>query len=293
MSITKDRFAEWRKRNAEEKAKRESSSFDSNNIWFQWGDKSERTIRLVGNFIVTKSHWIGPSKWNPVEIYDSKVFEGEERLPMQVNCNNWDIEKEQDIKGDCTICKLRKISNDILYSKEGKNMPEKEKKYFKDLRYKCDVRTRYFFNCIDRDNPYVNEEEKVIGYKVIEIPWELMDGIISLSSQMTSVDITGIDNGIDLLITRSGGGSKEKVKYSVQPCYDADLSVKKTPLTELEKALVLHDLILLKGKVTENSELRDKIAGEFSALFNDDVTAVADVKEVSEEVGGYSEDVPF
>lgn len=264
------RLEEWRKRNEEEKEKRSGFSSEGQNIWFSWGEKKEHTVRLVGDFIVTKSHWIGPSKWNAsINLFNEKSFEGEEKLPVQMNCNNWDIDTEHENKsGGCIVCKLRKIANDILYSPEGKNLSEKEKEYFKDLRYKCDAKTRYFFNCLDRDNPYVDEANSVLGYKVIEIPWELMDGIIAISSKMKGIDISGPENGIDLLISRTGGGKdkKEKVKYSVQPVYDG-LSAKVTPLTEIEKALIPHDLKLLKGKKIENGLLKDKLNDEFKAFF--------------------------
>ena len=39
------------------------ANFAKENIWFDWGNKNERVIRLVGDFKAIRSHWIGESKF--------------------------------------------------------------------------------------------------------------------------------------------------------------------------------------------------------------------------------------
>jgi hypothetical protein len=40
---------------------RNNNSGTKKDIFFKWGDKNERTIRLVGDFRWVKTHWIGKS----------------------------------------------------------------------------------------------------------------------------------------------------------------------------------------------------------------------------------------
>lgn len=265
MTSIMERFKKIKEKMDKETANKSSFS-EGDDIWYSWTTGKDHTIRLVGDLIMTRIHWIGPSKWSAgVELYDSKNFEGDNRLPYQLNCNNWDIDTESEIKdGGCVICELKSILNKLIYSDEGKALPEKELNYFKDLRNKCDAKTRSFFNVLDRENPYINVDEKTLGYKVMEAPWELLDGIINISTQVKGIDLLGVEKGIDLKVTRSGGG-KSKVSYSVQPVFEG-LSAKVTPLTDEERALTLHDLKVLKGKKHSNDELRERLNDEVKAL---------------------------
>ena len=264
MSTWQERMRKEQEKREEEKANKKSGNFEKRDIWFKW-TKKEHTIRLVGDCIVAHKHWIGPSDFNDVDIYDESNFaKGDNRLPYQINCGNWDIEKEMEDNGKCVICQLREIASEVLYSEEGKKLDEKNKKFFKDLRYKCDVKTRYYFNCIDRDNPYVTEDKK-FGYKIIEMPYELMDGLLALSTSLTDVDLSSVTDGIDLKITKSGGGSEGKVKYGVLPIMKG-LSIKATPLTEQEKETELNDLALICGKMQDQEELTERLKGEIRGL---------------------------
>ena len=280
MSVLQERMKREQQRREEYKKAHSGNglSFSKMDNWFKW-TKNEHVIRLVGDFIITHSHWIGPSPFNQVKLFDDKLFVGDDKLPYQINCGNWDIENEKEDKScGCIICKLREVAGEILYSEEGKALDEKNKKFFKDLKYKCDAKTRYFFNCIDRDNPYVNVEEKIKGYKIIEIPYELMDGILALSEKLKGSDIASVDSGIDLIISKSGGKGEGKVKYSVLPVYDG-MSVKVTPLTDQEKEMKLLDLKLMCGKKQDQER-----------LFND---LNDDIKMLLDDSSSDSEDSPF
>lgn len=267
MSVFQERMKREQQRREEEKNGRSGGNFVKTDNFFKW-QKQEHTIRLVGDFLITHNHWIGPSAFNSVSLFDEKNFVGEEKLPHQMNCANWDIETEvENKKGECVICKLRKIAGDILYSEEGKSLDEKNKKFFKDLKYKCDVKTRYYFNCIDRDNPYVNVEEKLKGYKIIEIPYDLMEGIISLTEKLSGVDITSVEDGIDLVISKKGGDGS-KVKYSVQPKING-MNIEKTPLTEMEKEMKLIDLKTVMGKQIDQKMLEEKLSDDIKILLED------------------------
>lgn len=265
MSAWQERMKKEQERREEEKAHKKGGAFEKRDIWFKWV-KKEHVIRLVGDCLVSHRHWIGPSTFNDVEIYDEDHFSGDNRLPYQINCGNWDIEKEMEENGKCAICRLREIASEIIYSEDGKKLDEKNKKFFKDLRYKCDVKTRYFFNCIDRSNPYVTEDKK-FGYKIIELPYELMDGLLALSTSLTGVDLSSATDGIDLKITKSGGGSEGKVKYSIMPVMTG-LSIKATPLTEQEKEAELNDLAIICGKQVDQAELASKLKDDIRELLS-------------------------
>lgn len=270
MSLLQERMKREQQRREDYKKSHSNSggNFPKTDNWFKW-TKNEHTVRLVGDFIIVHSHWIGPSPFNPVKLFDEKLFVGEDKLPYQMNCGTWDIEKEEDDNScECLICKIRKVAGDILYSEEGKALDEKDKKFFKDLKYKCDAKTRYFFNCIDRENPYVNVEEKIKGYKIIEVPYELMDGIIALSDKLKGVDIASIEDGIDLTIRKEGGGGAGKVKYSVLPVYDG-MSILKSPLTDEERAMKVLDLKLMCGKKLDQERLFEKLNDDIKCLLDD------------------------
>lgn len=267
MSLLQERMKREQAKREEAKKAKSGNNFQKMDIWFKW-TKNEHTIRLAGDFIVVNSHWIGPSAFNAVKLYDEKFFVGEDKLPYQINCNNWDVETEtEDKKGECVICKLRKIAGDILYSEEGKALDEKDKKFFKDLKYKCDSRKRYFFNCIDRDDPYIDEAKTIKGYKIIEVPYSLMDSILALSEKLSGVDIASEDGGIDLVISKSGGDGSP-VKYNVLPKMDG-LTVKSTPLDEQEKEMKLNDLKTIFGKKQDPEVLFDKLNEDIKMLLDD------------------------
>jgi len=116
MSTLQERMKREQERREAERGTKLTGSFPKTDNWFKW-EKGEHTIRLVGDFIITHNHWIGPSAFNSLKLYDEKLFVGDDKMPYQINCSNWDIEEEKDHKnGECVICKIRKIAGDILYS---------------------------------------------------------------------------------------------------------------------------------------------------------------------------------
>ncbi len=265
-----------------------NKDFTKTDNWFKF-TKAEHTLRLVGDFIVTNSHWIGPSTFNPLKLFPDSCFKDEGKLPYQINCHDWDIDTESRASNGCVICLLREIAGDILYSPDGKNLDEKTKKLFKDLKYKCDAKQRYFFNCIDRDNPFISDG--VIGYKVIEVPKEAMDAIASLSSKLSAVDITSVENGIDIVISK-GGGTDKKVKYTVQPVYDG-MTIKKSPLTEAEKEMKLLDLKIMCGKKQDQEVLTSKLESDWKELIetSSSTKTASTGSEKSPQDSG--DDIPF
>lgn len=268
MSLLQERMKREQQRREDAKKAKGSGGYTKTDSFFKW-TKNEHTIRLVGDFIIAKSHWIGPSKFNSVSLFDDKLFVGEDKLPHQINCNNWDIDTEVEDKScGCVICKLRKVAGDILYSEEGKALDEKDKKFFKDLKYKCDARTRYWFNCIDRDNPFVDEAKTIRGYKAIEIPSDMFEGILALSEKLSGVDLTSPDGGIDLVISKSGGDGSP-VKYSVLPKMEG-LTVKSSPLTEQEQEMELLDLKKIFGKKQDQDVLFEKLNDDIKSLIDEE-----------------------
>ena len=74
-----------------------SGNFQKDNIWFDWGDKEEHVIRLVGDFKWIRSHWIGESQYGKdIALLNAKAFKGEGKIPMNVACGNWDPETESE-----------------------------------------------------------------------------------------------------------------------------------------------------------------------------------------------------
>lgn len=183
---------------------------------------------------------------------------------MNVACGNWDVETEsEDPDGDnCPVCKLGKNADQML-TKYGKEMQEADKEVIKNIRRKCAVKNMYLFKCIDRDNPYVDDEKTKKGFKIIKMPAELLNAIIELSKKLNGINITSVDEGIDITIKRvkPEGGKKGKTTYTAIPVYQG-MTVKQTPLTDEEKAY--HDLELTKfaGKPVDKERFEAELVDE-------------------------------
>lgn len=245
----------------------ENRDFKKQNIWFSWGDKNEHTIRLVDDFIMTMSHWIGKSKFGKdYQMFPDRAFVGDNKLANKIACENWDVECESMNDNGCPICKLEKNCNAIIADKTvDANLREE----YKILRDKCRPQAGYMFKCIDRDNPYIADGEK--GYKIIQLTKGLLESIVELDKKLDGVELTSKENGIDIVIKREPPASgKGATKYTATPVYQG-LKIKQTPLTEEE--LQYHDLDLKKfaGKVYESEVLVDK--------FTDDTKAAYDLEE--------------
>ncbi len=181
---------------------------------FKTGDN---IVRLVGEFIEVKTHFIAPMKSRGDRgLCISDAFEGEDKLPQVCNCPDW-------------------------------------------LAGKCAPRTALKWNILDRDDPYIVEatdkgERKVLGYKIATVGMEAWNDIEGIFTQC-GFDISDVNGGIDINICRTEG---KKTSYAARAILEGG-SVKKTPLTEEEKALQLHDLKRLCGKQTDPLSIRDAL----------------------------------
>lgn len=257
-------------------------NFAKENIWFDWGNKNEHTVRIVGDFKAVRSHWIGESKFGQdVDLLKASAFKGENKLPMSVACGNWDVETESpDPDNDaCPVCRLGHNADAIL-KKHGKELDETDKNLFKAIRRKCSVKCMYLFKVIDRDNPYLDDEKSKKGYKILKAPEKLLKAILELSDKMKGIGITSPDEGIDITIKKLvSDTSKTDVNYNALPVMDG-MKVKQTPLTEEEQAYFELDLSKFAGKPVD------------TARFEEELTDENNIRTVYENAD-MSEDAPF
>ncbi len=239
-------------------------NFAKENIWFDWGKKDEHVIRIVGDFVSIRSHWIGESKFGQdVAILNPSAFKGDNKIPMQVACGNWDVETEsEDPDGDaCPICRLGKNA-DAMLKKYGKDLVEADKNIFKAIRRKCAVKCNYLFKVIDRENPYLDEEKTKKGYKILRAPDKLLKAILALSDQMKGIGITSPDEGIDITIKKVvSDNTKTDVTYTALAVMDG-MKVKQTPLTAEEKEYRDLDLYKFAGKPVDKERFEEELSEE-------------------------------
>lgn len=260
-----------------------NKTFTNEKIWFDWGKKEEHVIRLVGDFKWIRTHWIGESKYGKdVPILNASAFNGENKIPMSVACGNWspDTETEDPDGGGCPICRLGKNADEAL-AKYGKDMDEDDRNILKSIRKKCAVKNTYLFKCIDRENPFVDENKTKKGYKIIKIPAALLSAIIEISKQFAGVNITSPEEGIDIIIKRTQKDAGVPT-FTALPVMQG-MSVKQTPLTKEE--LEYHDIDLSKftGKPVDFERFEQELVEE------NNVRALYENK--TEEVDG--ENAPF
>lgn len=243
-----------------------SGMMQRDNIWFDWGSSDEHIIRLVGDFKEMRSHWIGESKFqktDDIAILRPSAFKGDSKLPMNVACGNWDADTESaDPVGDnCPICRLGRNAENVL-KKHGKELNETDKAIFKKIMKKCKVTSTFYFKCIDRDNPYVDEEKTRKGYKIIKMPGELFKAIMELSKTMKGVSILSDDGGIDIRIKRTKPeNGKGKTTYTVNAVMDG-LTVKQTPLTDEERQYRDIDLSKFAGKPIDKDRFEEEMVDD-------------------------------
>ena len=230
-------------------------------IFHKWND-GDNMIRLVGEFLEVKTHFIAPApKRNDKGLCRPDSFQGDERLPMVMNCSDWDVEKEEWKKHKtCPICKLNAVARDALKLNPG----EEEKKEFKELSSKTYPRPNLKWNIIDRDDPYVlkvedDKEEKVKGLKIATVGMEAWGDIEGIFDQV-GFDITDEVEGIDIKVNKGNNGTR--TSYSAQAVLEGK-SLKTTPLTDEEKELVPHDLKQICGKQVEVSKVVDALHEEY------------------------------
>lgn len=241
------------------------TEFTKDNIWFDWGNSEEHVVRLVGDFKWIRSHWIGPNQFGKdIEILNATCFKGENKIPMNVACGNWDADSESEEPGsdNCPVCRLG-LNADTMIRKYGKEMEEADKEVIKNIRRKCGIKNTYLFKCIDRDNPYLDEEKTRKGYKIIKMPAELLTAIVELSKKLQGVNITSPEEGIDITIKRvkPDGGKMGKTNYTALPVYEG-MTVKQTPLTEEELEFRDLDLSKFAGKPVDKERFEEELVDE-------------------------------
>ena len=270
MSSISEKFEKANQINKQMNANKNNGDFKKHDIFFNWGNKNEHTIRLIGGFVFGQTHWIGKSAFgnNKVDIINSDAIT-EKRLPMKIACTDWDITTESFDGDDCPICRLRKAAEALLNNSDG--VEECHKQEWKAVRDKCRCGSVYLFKCIDRDNPYIAEGEK--GAKIIQMPSELVEAIAALDKQLTDCDLSSDDEGIDIMIKREVPATgKGRTKYSAVPVFNG-VKIKQTPLTAEEKASAESlDLSKFVGKKIAS----DLLESEFTPIAQQIISSVTD-----------------
>ena len=255
----KDKFDEM----MENKANRASNNFSKEDIWFDWGDKDEHIVRIVGEYKWFRNHWINTSQYSPFKLLKEEAFEGENKLPKNIACSNWDSETETDDEmGTCPVCKLMKIASNTL-KKLGKSMNPEIKQFMKDLRSKCVPGNTFMVKIIDRENPYVAEDVK--GFKILRMPDTLVAAIKKIGADL-GIGVTSDDEGIDIKISRSKNGNK--TTYSAAPVYKG-MSIKQTPLTEEERNYRNLDLSKFGGKEVDENAFASMLVDDVANFWTD------------------------
>ena len=235
-------------------------------------------LRLVGEFLEVKTHFIAPApkrKERGLCMPASFDSDGERRLPPVINCSDWDVDKEDwASEKTCTICKLRRAVDHALKSgKAWDGLSDSEKKEKKELYEKTahasNPRTSLKWNMLDRRNPMVVEltdegEKEVLGYKIASIGMEAWNDISGIFSQL-GIDITNVDDGVDICVTRGSNGVR--TVYSAVAVMDG-LSAKQTPLTDEERALELHDLRRVCGRQVEQDRVLEALHGDLRDIID-------------------------
>lgn len=256
------------------------------NIFFKFGkgEREERIIRLAGDFYLSKKHWIGDSVFNNYELFSPESFEGDDKLPMQITCNDWDDESEKYNKnGGCTICRVRNAVDSILRSEDAKQLDEETLKNLDNMRKKCFTKTHGYINIIDRTDTEYLKNNPENGYKIADFNNAIITGISEIAASLEGRDIASPDEGVDIKITKIGNGTE--TKYNVSLVLEKG-TVKVTPLTDVERSWELHDLQTICGKRFDNSTLYEKLAEEPRELIDN-------VYSTDVETTVSDEDIPF
>lgn len=240
--------------------------------------EGDNIVRFLGEYVEVRTHFIAPSKKTKSRgVCNADAFTGDDRLPMLVNCPDWDIQteswKEERV---CPVCRLGKIARDGLSNPD---LSPEERKYFETLKSAAGGHHRYKWNVIDRDNPNVivkNEDgttEERVGIKIATLGKEAFEAVKGIFEQV-GFDITDPDDGVDVKITRVNGN---RVSYSAV-CMIEGKGLKVTPLTDEERALDLHDLRKICGKQPDVDKIIDNLHEDYAEVLSinsdDEDTAV-------------------
>lgn len=244
-------------------------------IFHDWKEGPNH-IRLVGEFLEVKTHFIAPApKRQERGLCQQSAFakDNENRIPQVINCPDWDItmEQEKEVK-TCPVCKLFRLAKTAL--KEGPDA--EEKKYLDGLVSLSRQRTNLKWNIFDRNDPNVkhidesgNEEDKK-GLKIASIGMEAWDDIEGIFDQC-GFDITDAEEGCDINVIKGHNGTR--TSYSAQVIL-AGKELKITPFDDEEKEVISgkHDLKAICGKQTDSDKVLDALHGDYRDLLdiNDD-----------------------
>ena len=263
MSKTLDKIRKFN-----ESRPRPGSRSSTKGLFLSFED-GDNILRLVGEFIEVKTHYIAPNKRRGDRgLCMDEVFKGDDRMPPVINCADWDMDSESPKKEKtCAICKLHKVAQKAL-NEDGGRMSKEEKEFFDNLVRSTNPRTLLKWNVIDRRDPYVIEqtdsgERKILGFKIASIGMEAWNDISSIFTQL-DLDISDRERGVDVNVVKGNNGVR--VTYSANAVLDG-LSVKQTPLSDDESELELHDLKRICGRLTSpekvmealHADLRDTI----------------------------------
>lgn len=236
-------------------------------------DQPESVIRLLGSFLQVNVHFIAPSKMAKLKsrgICPADAFDRnrDNKLPMMINCLNWDLEKEEWKKDKiCPVCRLNTIAYKAL--KEG-GLSADDKKFFESLKADSRTNTKLKWNILDRDDPFVTQTDEdgnktqVLGVKIANIGMQAWGDIEKIFDQV-GFDITDSDEGIDIKVIRTDG---QKTSYSAQAVLEGR-NLKVTPLTDEERELKPHDLIMVCGKQTEREQILEFMHDDLRELLNE------------------------
>ena len=119
------------------------------------------------------------------------------------------------------------------------------------------------------------------------MPAELLNAIIELSKKLHGVNITSVEEGIDITIkrTKPAGGKKGKTSYTALPVYDG-MVVKQTPLTAEELEYRELDISKFVGKPIDRELFEAELVEENNVKT---IYESADIDSGSED----GEDAPF
>jgi len=242
-------------------------------IFHDWKDGKNR-IRLVGEFLETRTHFLAPAKARgdrgmcQAEAFDKN---NENRLRVVVNCPDWDVEREEETeKKTCPVCKLYRLALQAL--KEDPN--DEEKKYFEALKQSARPRTALKWNIFDREDPNVTvidengNESKQKGLKIATIGMEAWNDIEGIFAQC-AFDITDPEEGVDIVVEKGHNGTR--VAYSAQVCIDMKTkALAITPFDDEELEIVngSHDLKAICGTKTDAKAIMEALHGDYADLLN-------------------------
>ena len=258
-------------------------------IFHQWKDGSN-DIRLAGEFVEVRTHFIAPApKRNDRGLCMPNAFQGDDKLPQVINCLNWDIATERPKKDKtCPICKLNAIARAVLADKPA----DAEKKFFEDLRAATRATTTLKWNVIDRNDPMIvavndGKESQVLGFKICSIGPEAAADIFGIFKQV-GYDINDPDKGIDIEVMREQG---KRTTYSARAVISGT-SLKVSPFTAEEKALVLHDLKMWCGKMVDANKIVDALYDDLREVISLNINEGSDDTGTTDSaVDGEVEDI--